>query len=114
MDAQRRNVPVDLWPGSGGEGIQAAGQGDGLTLVSKHSPNLGGPAENKDKMLLVAISEDFHLSLIIYPNTSGLPPQLRNARLFQVITFVNNDQKSPAMFNEILRRDNYQGIDSWE
>lgn len=113
MDAQRRNVTVDLWPGSGGEGIQAAGQGDGLTLVSKHSPNLGGPAgKNKDKTLLVAISEDFYLSLIIYPNTSGLPPQLRNARLFQVITFVNNDQKSPAMFNEILRRDNYQGIDS--
>ena len=103
----------DLWPGSGGEGIQAAGQGDGLMLVSKHSPNLGGPAgKNKDKTLLVAISEDFYLSLIIYPNTSGLPPQLRNARLFQVITFVNNDQKSPAMFNEILRRDNYQGIDS--
>ena len=106
-------MTVDLWPGSGGEGIQAAGQGDGLTLVSKHSPNLGGPAgKNKDKTLLVAISEDFYLSLIIYPNTSGLPPQLRNARLFQVITFVNNDQKSPAMFNEILRRDNYQGIDS--
>lgn len=38
MDAQRRNVPVDLWPGSGGEGIQAAGQGDGLSLVSKLSP----------------------------------------------------------------------------
>ena len=113
MDAQRRNVPVNLWPGSGGEGIQAAGQV--WLWWANFPPNLGGPAgKNKDKTLLVAISKDFHLSLIIYPNASGLQHQLRNARLFQVITFVNNDQKSPAMFNEILRRDNYQVIDSWE
>lgn len=82
---------------------------------AKFSPNLGGPAgKNKDKTPLVVVSEDFHLSLLIYLNASGLQPQLSNARLFQVITFLNNDQKSLAMFNVILQRDNYQGIESGE
>lgn len=76
-------------------------------------PNLGGLAgKNKDKTPLVVFPEDFHLSLIISHNALGLHPQLRNARLFRVITFINNDQKSPGMFNEILWRDNYHGIES--
>lgn len=37
MDA-RRSAPTDLRPGSGGAGVQADGQRDGLTLVVKLFP----------------------------------------------------------------------------
>lgn len=38
MGAQKRNVPIDPWPGSGGAGRQATGQKEGLTLDRKLSP----------------------------------------------------------------------------
>ena len=90
------------------------GQTDSQTPDGKPLPQLGGPPEKKeDKTALVFLPGDVHLSLIIHCNEgSGLQPRLRNARLFQVITFINNDQKYPAMFNEVLQRDNYQGIES--
>lgn len=61
---------------------------------------------------MVVFPGGLHLSLIIRLNVADFHPVLRNARVSQVITLIKNDQKYPAMFNEILWRDNYQGIEN--
>lgn len=100
--------------GSGGL-VRPTSQTDGLTPGGQPLPQLGGgqPPEKKEvKTPLVFLPGDFQSSLILCCIASSQQPWRKNARLFQVITFINNDQKYPAMFNEVLERDNYQGMET--